>query len=227
MLSAMSRRFALVLLLAAALAGCALGPMPEGTARGLIAFDPTPPSGAEVWERPSFRVGDRYTLLQGGVRELPFAVVQADDTGVVVQDARGFLLRRDPDLGYLGQWNPKGEPLRLLTPVDARFHWPLWVGKSWRCEILDRRRERPSRRIEVEYRVEDQDRVTVPGGTFDTLRIARVERLLIEGETFLERTSLTWYAPAIGLEVRQLNATSEGTMFELASWTRAADPAGS
>lgn len=204
------------------IAACAGAPMPDIAGRGLIAFDPEPPAGAETWDRPTFRVGDRYALLRGGQVRQDFVIVHAGgdggDSGVVVQDAAGHQLRRTADLGYLGQWDDSGDPVHLFAPEDTRFHWPLWVGKSWRCEYVDLQPDQPVRTVLVRYTVEDRDRVIVPAGTFETLRIARVETLKVDGETYLDRTSVNWYAPAVGLEVRQLIG---GTAFELVEWTRA------
>ncbi|MCA8953549.1 MAG: hypothetical protein KDE27_28820 [Planctomycetes bacterium] len=202
---------------AALAAACQSAPLPDGEGRGVLAFDPDPPPGAATYELPTFRVGDRYALLRGGRMRLDFAIVAVGPDGVVVQDATGHQLRRTPELAYLGNWNERGEPVRLVSPADTRFHWPLWVGKTWRCEFVDRRAGAPPLVIEVRYRVEAAERITVPAGTFDTLRIARIERAMVEGEQFFDQTSLVWYAPSVGLEVRQLIG---GTAFELVEWTR-------
>jgi len=201
-----------------ALAGCANAPMPQGNGRGLIAFDPTPPSGAKTYQRPALRVGDRYTLLRGGQVKQDFSIVQADEHGVVMQDTAGHQLRRDTELGYLGEWDADGRPVHLMAPVDVRFHWPLWVGKRWRCEYIDKRPGVAAMTLEVSYHVEGLDKVTVPAGTFETLRIARVAGLEVAGATYYDRTSFSWYAPAIGIDVRHLLGD---TAFELVDWSAA------
>ena len=193
------------------------GPLPAGTGRGLIAFDPSPPAGAQVWPRPIVRDGDAFTLLRGGQVKQRFVVTEVSEAGHTLQDEAGHRLRRDADLGNLGEWPEKGEePIHALTPVDARFHWPLWVGKKWRSEFADRAAGQ-AMLLEVAYAIESLDTVVVPAGTFAALRIVRTVKLVVEGEKYLARTSIQWYAPDIGLDVRQL---IDGSAFELAEFTR-------
>jgi hypothetical protein len=193
--------------------------LPGGEGRGLIAHDPTPPDGARVWPRPALRADDSFTLLRGGQVRQRFTVAEVTEHGHTLRDDAGHRLRRDADLGNLGEWPPAGDtPLHALTPVDIRFHWPLWVGKKWRCEFADRSRDAPTILLEVAYVVEALETVVVPAGTFQALRIARTAKLLVEGERYLDRTSLSWFAPEVGFDVRQL---IDGTAFELLEFVRA------
>jgi hypothetical protein len=113
-------------------------------------------------------------------------------------------MRRDLDLGTLGEWSDKDEPLHLLTPVDVRYHWPLWVGKHWRCEVVDRTAGGQSLPLTVSYCVEDLDTITVPAGTFPALRILRTVHLELDGQRYVDHSTVIWYAPEIGQEVRQI-----------------------
>ncbi|MBM4063061.1 MAG: hypothetical protein FJ265_18490 [Planctomycetes bacterium] len=209
-----------LLVLAAACTGTPS--LPEGRGRGLVACDPTPPPGATTWARPESRVGDGWTLLRGGEVRMRLQVVEAGPDRIVVRDEQGHRLLRDPDLGNLGEWPPEGDaPLHRIDPADVRFHWPLWVGKKWQCEFADRT-EQAAVTIRASYAVEGLDRITVPAGTFEALRVVRRARLVVEGEQYLVRTTCCWYAPAIGLEVRQL---LDNTEFELVEWVRGPTPA--
>lgn len=214
----MKRVLLSVALLLFATACSSTGTLPPGTGRGLIAFDSTPPAGVTTWQRPTVQQGDTFTLLRGGQLKQKYVVTEVTAAGHTLQDAAGHRLKRDADLGNLGEWPPEGdEPVHALTPVDARFHWPLWVGKKWRCEFADRSKDK-GMLLEVAYVVEALDTLVVPAGTFSALRIVRTSRLIVDGETYLDRTIVQWYAPEIGLDVRQL---IDGTMFELAEFTRA------
>jgi len=186
---------------------CSSAPaLPAGQGRGLIAFDPAPPAGAQVWQRPAVRAGETFTLLRGGQVKNRFVVTEATAAGHTLQDESGHRLRRDADFGNLGAWPAAGdEPDHALAPVDVRYHWPLWVGKKWRCEFADCKRGRPAMLIEVGYSVEGLDSVVVPAGTFQ-------EKLVVEGEKYLDRISFVWFAPDAGIEVRQV---IDGTAFEL------------
>ncbi len=185
--------------------------------RGLLAFDTEPPPGAALWQRPQPRVGDRFTLVRGGHARLSFQVTEVGVNGSVLQDEQGHRLRRDVELGHLGEWDAAGDAaIQRLSPVDVRFHWPLWVGKRWRCEYVDSTAGGAALRIEAAYLVEGLDTVVVPAGTFQALRIVRRATLKATGEQFLDRTTLRWYAPSIGLEVRRI---VDDTAFELLDWS--------
>lgn len=211
------RLFALVA--AISFAGCSGAPatLPEGMGRGLLHADAEPPAGVVTYARPDWRAGDAFTLVRGEVLTAKFTIETIDGRGYVVRGPGGMRLRRDLDLGNLGDWEPEGEePLHLLSPRDVRFHWPLWVGKKWSCEFVDRARGGAAMKLQAEYEVEDLDTVKVPAGTFAALRIVRTLRL-VDSDPVLTRTQVIWYAPSIGAEVRQIVADTE---IELVEWRR-------
>ena len=194
-------------------------PLPEGSGRGLIAFDPAPPAGAQVWERPTWHQGDHFVLLRGGKQRLDVTVAVADEKGYLLVDSRGSRLQRGLDLSNLAEYEQDvAQPAHELTPGDFRYHWPLWLGKRWRCQYADRTAGGQSLPVENAYEVEALDTVVTPGGTFKALRILRTSRLLVESDAIiLDRTSVIWYAPDLGLEVRQILGD---TSVELVSWTQ-------
>ncbi|MBL9077026.1 MAG: hypothetical protein JNL08_05960 [Planctomycetes bacterium] len=178
---------------------------PAGDGAGLLQADADAPPGATTYERPAWQVGDRFTLVRGGVLAAEFEVVAADAGGYFVRGPGGVRLRRDLDLANLGEWHPdRDEPQHVLAPRDVRFHWPLWVGKRWSCEYVDRAAGQPALRTRASYLVEDLDTVTVEAGTFAALRIVRTLQLPDAGDRVLTRTQVIWYAPGPGLEVRQI-----------------------
>ncbi len=212
-------RALLVVLLA--LAACQSIPdLPEAEGRGLVAFDPTPPAGAELFPAPEWRVGDRQVLLRGGHVRLALTLLQADEQGYVLQDeASKMRLVRGRDLSNLRDLPPPeagDRPLRAVAPADVRFHWPLWVGKRWRCHFVDKTVDGAQIPLEVAYEVEGIDQVRTPAGAFRALRILRIARVAAEGR-WLEKTSLIWWSPDNGLEVRQV---VDGALVELVEWTR-------
>lgn len=200
-------------LLAVLLVSCASAPaLPEATGRGLLQCDSTPPAGATTWSRPTWRVGDRFVLVRGEKLRGEFTVTAATATHYALDAGNGVAIRRDLDLGNLGEWRAEGEPLHVLSPVDTRYHWPLWVGKRWSCEYVDRSPGGPGLALRADYLVEDLDTVTVPAGTFQALRITR-HLALVGVDEALTRWQVSWYAPAAGIEVRQLYGD---TLVELA-----------
>ncbi|MFN3242593.1 MAG: hypothetical protein ACE37K_13905 [Planctomycetota bacterium] len=202
-----------------ALASCSglEGTLPAGEGRGVLQVDPRP-DGVQTWDRPQWSVGDRFSLVRGEQLRGTFEVVAIEDGAYVIDMGDDRQLRRDLDLGNLGEW-VADEPQRLMTPADVRYHWPLWVGKRWQCEFVDRVRDGKALPMLASYHVEGMDRIEVPAGTFEALRIARTLRLGVpeaQGK-FLTRTQMIWFAPDPGIEVRQLLGD---TMVELVDHTK-------
>ena len=205
------------LVLVSACQGAPEPSMPEGMGRGLVQFDVEPPAGATTWDRPEWRVGERFVAVQGERSRGDFRVVAVEPDAYVFDVGAGVHLRRDHDLGNLGEWAARDNvPLHLLSPADVRYHWPLWLGKRWSCEFVDRVRGGEAMPLRASYVVEALDSVTVPAGTFAALRIVRTLHRLDAREQFRARTQITWYAPAAGFEVRQL----VGEVVELAEHAR-------
>jgi hypothetical protein len=88
-----------------------------------------------------------------------------------------------------------GKPVVLNTPPRLRYVWPLEVGKTWEQTVHE---ERPLDRQTLDREelvtVEAEEAITVPAGTFKTLRV--VYRNKRTGNIRYEE----WYAP----EVKQL-----------------------
>ena len=211
----------LAVLLSCCLAACSSTsgdpPVPAGPAgAGLLSFDAQPPAGAKTWNRPSWHVGESFVLRRGNRAQGQFRVTAIENGAYVLDTGGGPLLKRDLDLGNLGEWAPDGTALRELAPVDARFHWPLWVGKRWSCEFVDRAPGARPVAMQASYFVEDLDEITVPAGTFQALRVVRTVRL-VGTDQYLTKTQITWYSPDVGTEIRQL---AGDLLLELVEHTR-------
>lgn len=195
------------------LASCAAAPQavepdevsPPAPGSGFTTFDAVP-AGVTVYERPTWNVGDRFTLVRGGRAQLQLAVAAIDDRGYVQAAGEQFVMRRNLDLGNLGEWSAADDrALHVLAPHDGRFHWPLWVGKRWSADYAESFANGGQAAMRASSVVEDLDTVTVPAGTFAALRIVRTLQRLDE-PTAAVHTQVIWYAPEIGVEVRQILA---------------------
>jgi len=186
--------------------------------RGIVSVSDAASASGKQWPRPEWRVGDRFTLVRGERMKGTFAVTSIVDGAYVLDMGGGSEIRRDRDLGNLGHWRQgKDGPERSMSPADVRYHWPLWLGKQWTCEYIDRTRDGRELRMIASYEVEEMDRVTVPAGTFDALRIRRSLRMADAPEEQPTTAQMIWYAPDAGLEVRQLLGDS---MVELVEFER-------
>lgn len=184
--------------------------------RGLLSVSEDPPAGAQTWLRPTWHVGDSFSMVRGEHMRGTFSVRAIQGGTYVIDMGNGRLVHRDKELGALGEWSADtGVAQRVLRPADVRYHWPLWVGKRWECEFVDQARDGQPMLMNVSYEVEDVDRVEVIAGSYDTLRIRRTLRRVDGGVQFLTRTQMVWFAPNPGIEVRQLLGD---TMVELAEF---------
>jgi hypothetical protein len=194
-----------------------VGPqMPEGEGRGLLSFDRQPPPDAATFAAPRWQAGDRFVFVRGSAQRLTMHVEAESDGFALVDDTTKSSQLLSHELADLGLREPdargKMQAVIALAPGDARYHWPLWVGKRWSCQFYRKAPGQPPLPLLVTYAVEASEEVTVPAGTFQTLRILRRTSVAAQG-TFLERASLCWYAPRIGAEVRRLD---DGVLTELA-----------
>ncbi|MGE0141649.1 MAG: hypothetical protein AB7I19_15185 [Planctomycetota bacterium] len=188
---------------AGALVGCASRPQPLAAGPGLVSHDRTPPADAATFARPDLLVGDRFVFRRGGQERIAVRVSAIEEDAVEFTDEdRGMVNRFDRDFGAVELRDAAGATITRWDRVDARFHWPLWVGKRWTAQYV-RRDEDGEVPVLAEYSCEGRETITVLAGSFDALRILRRSRPLLDGE-WLERVDVLWYAPLVGQVVRRI-----------------------
>jgi len=201
-------RTTLLLTLVLLLTGCAA---PEAPRRASIDGSDT------VVIRPP-AVGDtlEYRLIDGYLREtvahLREEVVAIDDGGVRSRKtdvARGTFVEEIATVD--GRWVRKARPrlpLQRFEPPLVTLPHPLRVGMQWqaRATVSDDVALSPFG-IRLDGRVEGWERVEVPAGVFDALRIRRTiwqyDSSFRQGNSRIDEVA--WYAPAIGAVVRYEN----------------------
>jgi hypothetical protein len=196
-------RKALALCMLIGMAGCAGSP-PAG-----------PPAGApSALNAPEIRAGDEWAYaFRDGYTGLPRGTVRYQVTGVAdhsVQMEVEHAGRRTTeiytrDLNWLMRPMTNLQDFRYEPPYPA-LPFPLAVGKTWRAHV---RATDPStgraNRVRVDGRVLGWERVRVPAGEFDALK---VRRLVYAGNFYFSRgeehiTEIDWYAPQLGQVVRR------------------------
>jgi hypothetical protein len=197
--------------------GCASGPrLPAGP--GLVAADQTPPEGAAVHAAPTWLPGDRFVYQKAGQVRLPLRASELDGGGLgLVDEESGRTLLVGPEQLERGERFADDEKAGYqLDPGDQAVSWPLWVGKRWSCQFVSRAAGRADLPLIALYHCDAAERVTVPAGTFDCLRIWRRVRVAASGP-YPERVGLLWYAPEIGAVARRLD---DGLLAELVEFHR-------
>jgi hypothetical protein len=177
--------------------------LPPG--RGLVSFDRDAPAGAATYAAPTWKVGDRFVYVKGGLSRLAFRL-DSTEGGVhkLVDEQGSMVLRIGEDLSDRGQEKPGDESATLsYDPADFELSWPLWQGKRWSCSFTSRGAGRPDIPLIVTYTCDATEDVTVPAGTFRCLRVWRRARPAVEGK-WIDRISVAWYSPDAGVFVKRL-----------------------
>ena len=179
-------------------------------------MDEDPAAGTTLVQRPEWTTGNRFVFLRGGVVTQSFRVEVDGEEQRLIDEDTGLILTKDRDFGDLKQ-ERDGHPESqvILSPVDARYSWPLWVGKSWTVHFM-RRAPGEAMPLLATYDVEAEENIEVPAGTFRCYRILRSARPAADG-SFYPRHTILWYAPEVGIEVRWIE---QGLLTELAEYQR-------
>lgn len=196
-------RLCLVGLFALTLLGCAAptlppkGPVPSSVAAPQVKV-------GDFWE---YAVRDAYTQLPFGTYR--YEVTRVDGQGVAVDVKRNGALI--DTFFYAPDWNPREMPLRNVqrlrfqTPFPA-YPYPLEPGKTWHTVVkaFDPANGK-TYNVHVQGKVMGWERVNVPAGEFDALR---VRRYIFAGnaEWFQSQEEIIehdWYVPSVGRSVRE------------------------
>jgi hypothetical protein len=187
-------------------------------------------SGLVVPQAPAWAVGDEWTFssVSASGRRSTFTwrvdredIVEGVPCYVVRSGAVESFLRKS-DLA-LSHETRNGELLRRNTPPEIQLVWPLAVGANWQ-QTYHYERPAANRSSDTSHaaRVEAEETVTVPAGTFRTLKIVyrtKSNKTIVREE---------WYAPEARMWVRMYEpARSDGERTrELVSFTLMGKTAG-
>jgi hypothetical protein len=174
---------------------------------------PGPPAAA-----PTFQTGDRWVYrVQDGFRQ---KMVWEETHEVTAASSQGITVLVSYKGSITGDrtetWSAPGVvrtgsvydiDTRRFEPPLIRYKYPLTGGERWsqRMRDLDRTDVTPWGGIDRSVHVGGYEKVTVPAGTFDAIRLMVYMRL--DDETFwrypTDCTYTLWYSPALGVTVRE------------------------
>ena len=175
------------------------------------------PAGLEPLPVPTLRIGDRWRyVLINRYNNIPLGEVSVEVTAVTP------LIRLSIDRGadkpvleeiYTDTWSvlletvyTGGEPIRFNAPMPVV---PQGARTGVHLKNDTRYTTTPSTSSEFAWSqrlsVEGWERVTVPAGSFDALRIVRLVNFEHPDifRYFPERTDTAWYAPQVGRWVKR------------------------
>jgi hypothetical protein len=186
-------------------AACA--PMPVGTPVDSTQAAAVP--AVTVGESWTYSVRDGFTALDRGTER--YRVQQVSAGNITVARERSGSEVEDVQV-YDSQWNWLKRPATNLqsfdySPAYQAFDFPLAPGKQWDARLFATD-PRDGRRfpVRVEGKVIGWERIKVPAGEFDALKIVRVVyvdywELSVRGSSRIIEQE--WYAPAVKQSVRR------------------------
>ena len=186
------------------LSGCQTAPMLP------LAGDPFAPANAPrpaVGDTYIYRLTDGYGNHKPGQVSYRVDRIDADRTVVSVTPdtpragiARTEIYRSD------GNWlrhplvNHNDWVDYEFAPAYPAYAFPLEPGKSWSVRVDATNPDRGRRSVRIDGWVMGAERVRVPAGEFDTIKIKRIVYAGDRPETTI--FEFDWYAPALGRAVR-------------------------
>ncbi len=187
------------------LAGCTT-PLSQTPPSGMAAQLPAPEIGTgEQW---TYRVRDGFTGLERPSER--YRVTEAGGERIVVAVSREGA--KDEIHVYDRRWNWLKRPATNLqafdySPAYQAFAFPLAPGRTWKARLMatdpaDGRRFP----LTIDGTVLGWERVKVPAGEFDTLKVRRAVffdyyEQAVRGRSEIFETE--WYAPAVKQAVRR------------------------
>jgi hypothetical protein len=154
-------------------------------------------------DRWIYRHTDAYTRLPRGIFTSTITAIDGNSVTVEVRSEAGVLVATDR---FTRDWNWLDKPMTNLqrfhySPPYRAFEFPLAPGAQWsvQMKVVDVTDQKAYDLARVDGRAMDWQRVTVPAGSFDAVR---VERAAYSGTGNSQRTQETireadWYAPAV------------------------------
>jgi hypothetical protein len=190
--------------LSAAVAACA--PLPVGTP--LQSSDPAATPTLSVGDSWTYHVRDGYTGLDRGTQRHQVVEVTGDRIGMTIALPNGMEEAWTYDRG--GNWlrHPAhGLQTFDYSPAYRAFDFPIAPGKTWRARLTATDPATGWRfPVWIDGVVLGWERVKVPAGEFDAIRVKRAVYFDYYDYTTRGRSEIVeyeWYAPAVKQAVRR------------------------
>ena len=188
------------------LAGCATS-LPQTPPSGVMAQVPAP--RIQPGSQWTYRVRDALTDIARPTEHYRVTEVAGDSVSVTVSRDDGA---NDEIQLYNRQWNwlkHRATHLQAFdySPAYPAFAFPLAAGRTWNARLMATDPATGKRfPLTVDGTVLGWERVKVPAGEFDALKIRRVVFLEYYESNVRGRSEIVeidWYSPAVGQSVRR------------------------
>ena len=192
------------------------------TAIALVCFVFWPGKCAAQSDDPGpVRVGDRwsYDLKDGATGDLrqayTYVVIEINDKEIITRGTLKGQEQRSQTVVYNLDWGLIDNGTWQYRPSEVSIRKPLQIGKEWRWDVSTKNmRDGSAWRTSGVAKVVGQEKITTPGGFFDTFRVeAKGRQVSASDQRSSMVTHVFWYAPAINRWVkRTFEARSEGRL---------------
>ena len=173
--------------------------------RATPALPPPPPTSTSA-DIPEVRIGDRWILRSDDLNNPKWSnvterrVLQASSSELVVT-SRNTQSNYTRTLVFSPSWNlirsrePDGRGYDYTPPLKY-FDFPLYPGKKWESEIQESPAGgQPLRTHHLSAIVEGWEDVTVPAGTFRSLKVVLRVKATEGAIVMRDSEDVSWYAP--------------------------------
>jgi hypothetical protein len=187
------------------------------------AAEPIPAPTPAVGDSWTYQYTDVWKHLPGNLNRTEVTAVDANGVQVAVKRAgTGALLSRSR---FTPEMNPVERGKTHFAPYYARFAFPLEPGKEWK---VDSTADNPDAgkhwRYQVKGRAIGWEKITVPAGEFDAMRVEVISNY--QGEEVGSRggsgqsRETAWYAPSINnfVKLEYQDTNWKGDIFNRDLW---------
>lgn len=187
-------------------------PANEQQRRGIASAPSTQTNVQAFAGSPTIQLGDRYTyetldLFDSKLNNVTTREIVQFSNGVYTQrnvntkSGHTRFIRLDGSWNILGGGAQSGDEVNFQPPFKY-FDFPLQVGKTWESRSTETSAKTGATRTHIiRGRVEGQETINVPAGTFQTLKVV-LNTETTDGIKRISGTDVSWYAPAARRTVR-------------------------
>jgi hypothetical protein len=150
---------------------------------------------AQTIERPTMQVGDRWKYdTRDGWTNLPISQTDRVITAVSAHQIEASE-NSNPAI-YTSEMNPVETPENRFEPPAKALQFPFNIGSEWSYEgKTTLKAQGVTGRSQYTVKVVNQEKIAVPGGTFDTYKLIMQGYFTTNSSAIFTRTY--WYAPSI------------------------------
>ncbi|WP_432380552.1 hypothetical protein [Duganella sp. P38] len=183
--------------------------------------DPVPAPALAVGDAWTYQYTDVWKGAKGNINRMEVAAIDAAGVHMAIKRAAsGALISTQlfsPDM------NPIDRGGMHFAPSFARYAFPLAPGKEWTSEVIGENAKAGKQwRYQIKGKVLDWEKVRVPAGEFEALKIVVEARYgaADSGAPGGQLTETVWFVPALKhyVKLEYQDSDAQGRLYSRDSW---------